>query len=319
MHFCVHAPGLELLLNFSLAEDLRPSASPGSECCRLTVVVRTQGWDGAVEVFEPSEVIVRQGRIALDFGPNSLRFEHGAYHLKIQLRSRPIHLNLRLVPLTHPALCSGVPVGTGSPIDWLVLPHLRATGQVSIDSRVFNLHDAAAYHDHNWGHFAWGGGFTWEWCYAVGAERSALWSVVLVRLLDRGRNRVFTQALFLWRGSQLHRVFRDRDLKSHQQGLFQGPSKGGRPFRIPRVAGLLVNTDLSGVPARLITEARGDGDTVRLDFQVQDLAQVVIPADADPLGVAIINETWGELQVEGRVRGESFALKGPAFYEVVHA
>ncbi len=314
-HFCVHSPGLDVVVNFSLVQDRRPSATPGAERYRVTVLVRTDEWQGAVEEFGPAQVRARQGQVALDYGPNQLRFEDGAYRLRVRLRDHPVALDLCLVPQLHPTLCTGVPVGASAPLDWLVLPRLLATGQVTVGGQRFELGDAVAYHDHNWGHFSWGAGFSWEWGYGIGQDAEDPWSVVFVRLLDQGGARVFTQGLFIWRGPQPFRVLRDRELSVAHDGLIRAQ----RPFRIPRVSGLLVPSDSCAVPARVQVEGRGEGDRISFSFETRDLAQVVIPKDEDPTGLAVINEAYGDLKVQGDLRGERISLSGPAFYEVVHA
>ena len=53
LHFVIHTAELDLLVNFSLVDDVRPEAAPGTEFPRTVVLVRdaTQpdaGWDGDI-------------------------------------------------------------------------------------------------------------------------------------------------------------------------------------------------------------------------------------------------------------------------------
>src|SRR2546425_760558 len=64
-HFCILGDEVELLVNFSLSDDVRPEATPGAELARLTLLVRGAEWDGDVESFGADAVVVRGGRIDL--------------------------------------------------------------------------------------------------------------------------------------------------------------------------------------------------------------------------------------------------------------
>ncbi len=54
LHFAIHAAGLDLLVNFSIVDDIRPGVSPGTEIPRLTCLVRERSWDGDIEQFSPA-------------------------------------------------------------------------------------------------------------------------------------------------------------------------------------------------------------------------------------------------------------------------
>ncbi|MCB9548786.1 MAG: hypothetical protein H6706_23525 [Myxococcales bacterium] len=311
-HFLVHAPGLELLINFSLGDEHRLDGRPGQEVGRVIVVVRTaEGHRGVVERTVAADLQVRGGQVDARFGPSGLRFADGAWLVDVALPG--LSARLRVRPETWPAVSSNIPLGPGRQLSWLIVPRAMADGEVVVDGRRHRVAGALAYHDHNWGHFQWGDDFAWEWGQAVPADAACPWSVVFVRMADRRRTRVATQGLFLWRGPDQRRVFRDRDL-----AVEAGPPLAlAGAYKLPPVMALLAPEESGDVPAWLEATAEADGDHLRLRFEATHVAQILIPDEADPLGVTRLNEVSGPVTLTGAVGGEAVALAGPAVFEFV--
>ncbi len=313
-HFAAYAPGIDVLVNLSLVDDVRADAPAGQEFARLTVLVRTEAWDGDVELIAADRIDAPGGGLSMRFGTNRATFVDGAYHLSVALSRRPIRVDLVVRPEALPAIAHNIPLDEGPPIHWLVAPRCRAEGTVTINGVTHTLTDAPAYHDHNWGHFAWGRDFAWEWGFGLPPGRDDPWSLVFVRLSDRAHTLARMQALFLWRGAWQHRVMRADEVRVTREGFLR-PTRG---FKVPRAMALVSPSTATDVPARLIIEARGDGDHVRAVFTAEDLAQVVIPNDHDP-GNTLINEVGGTVAVEGVVRGETVSMQGRAVFEFLGA
>lgn len=314
LHFCVYGPSIDVLVNFSIVDDVRPGAPAGAEFARVVVLVRTDGWDGDVERFESEVVRVRGGGIAMCFGSNSVRYEGGAYVIAVELARRPISLRLRIVPRALPSLANNIQLDPGPPINWLVLPRCVASGEVVVEGRAYALVDAPAYHDHNWGRFAWGRDFAWEWGFGLPPTAENPWTLVFVRLSNRAHTRALMQAVFLWRGAYQQRVMRAAEVTVTREGLLR-PT---RVFKVPRPMALVAPGTATDVPKRLILRAAADGDRVEGVFEAEDLAQVIIPNDHDP-GVTIIHEVSGTVTVEGEVLGERVAMEGRAIFEFLGA
>lgn len=316
LHFCVHGPGFDLLVNFSLVDDARPGASPRVRAARLIVLYREEGaggdepWDGGLDRYDEDEVRAPGGRVGLEFGESGVRFQGGAYHIRVRLRDRPVELDAALVPVVLPAPRFNVGVGDGPPIHWVVVPRLLASGELVTRGRRYRFQDAPAYHDHNFGHFRWGRDFAWEWGFGLPPDPSHPMCAVFVRLSDRGHALARAQALFLWKGPRQHRVFRDGDLRVRPEGLLRPE----RMFKLPRPLALLSPGLATDVPRRLVLEAEADGDEASGSFEGEDVAQVIIPND-DDLGVTIIHEVKGLFSVRGTVRGEDFRWQGRAVFE----
>ena len=314
LHFCIYGGELDVLVNFSLCDDVRADAPPGTEFARITVLVREETWDGDVDLYPASEVRVHSGRIRAAFGANEVFFEDGEYHLTVRLRDWPIAMSLRLRPVTVPSLANNIRLDPGPPINWLVVPRLHASGTVTIAERRYELSDALAYHDHNWGHFAWGRDFAWEWGFGLPFDPAVPWSLVFVRLSNRAHTRSLMQAVFLWKGPRQHRVMRAGDVAVRHEGYLRPPQL----FKIPRPMALIAPDLLPDIPQRLHVRGEGDGDWVECLFEARDAAQVVVPNDRD-LGVTIINEVSGAVHVSGEVRGETVSMEGRAIFEFLGA
>ncbi|WP_437610054.1 hypothetical protein WMF20_01520 [Sorangium sp. So ce834] len=310
-HFLVHTEGAHLLVNFNLVDDRWAPDPRRAEVARLIALARTDAWDGGVDRFADGEVEVVSGRIDARFGESWLRFDRGRYLLSIALRDRPLAAELELVPTTTPALSANQPLSPERSLSWLFVPRLVARGTITAGGVTRRVEAAPAYHDHNWGHFLWGDDFSWEWGSALPWDPANAWSVVHVRMTDRGRSAARYQGLFLWREGEPLRVFRDEEIRVAYDGCFDV----GRPLRVPRVMALLAPGLASDVPRRMEVVARGDGDELRLRFAPDAVAQVVMPSERELEAVTVLNEVSGRAALSGRVRGVEVAMEGPGVFE----
>ena len=144
-HFCVYAPGVDVLVNLSLVDDVREGAPRGHEFARVVVLVREREWDGDVEVFEAHEVEAPGGGLQMRFGDNRVAFEDGRYVIEVRLRRRPIAVSLVLEPGCVPSLANNIRLDPGPPINWLVLPRMVASGTLRLGDRVVKVERARAW------------------------------------------------------------------------------------------------------------------------------------------------------------------------------
>jgi hypothetical protein len=308
LHFCVFAPGLDLLVNFSVVDE---ADAPPVEVGRLTLLVRTgDRWEGEVLTYPADQLDARRGEVGLRLGPHAVWLEDGAYRMTV--RSARLQLDLRLTPLALPSIVNNVATGDGPPIHWLVLPRNLASGRLRWDGVEHTLRQTPAYHDHNWGHFRWGADFAWEWGYALPQDPEDPWSLVFVRLSDRAHSRTRMQGLFVWDGTREARVLRGPQLTVTHTGLLR-PSQ---VTKVPPVMGLLFPELSTGVPASLHVHAEDRGDVIELEFTPSAVAQVIVPADHH-LGATIIQELSGEVRVTGRVRGRELRFVSPSVFELL--
>jgi len=315
-HFLVETPELLLLVNLSLSEEPDPTTGRERTTGRLKVLVRDRGggWDGDVEVYDASSLRAQSGRVDVDFGPHAIRFDGERYTIALALAERPITVELTLRPTAAPLLIRHVRLAPGKPLSWVMVPRLVATGTVTHRGRVHRLDEAPAYHDHNWGYFGWGDDFTWEWGTALPSV-SSRWSVALVRTTDRARTRTLLQALYLWRGARLVRLFRGDELTLAHEGA----ARPAAILKVPRVMALVEPGLAADVPARVRLEARAPGAELALTIDSVDLAQILMPDEEARASVTTLNQVYGRLTLRGRVDGEEVALEAPGVFEYIRA
>jgi hypothetical protein len=237
-----------------------------------------------------------------------MRFESGRFRIQARLPESGLAVELELVPLTVPGVFNNLPLGPDR-LSWVFVPRLRAEGTVTLDGRRVEVRNAAAYHDHNWGHFPWGGDFAWEWGYAV-APLTEPWSLVLSRLSDRSHASDLSRALFLWHGMRQLRFFRNEELTVEHEGFLRPRDV----LRVPGIMRLLAPGDACDVPRRVIIDARSGNDRLTCVYEPSSVVQIGVPHDGDH-GATLINEATGTMEVDGRIDGRPVAWRGRALFE----
>lgn len=308
LHFCVRSGSVDLLVNFSVMD-----LEAGGEVGRLVLIAHDgRSWFGDVETFAAPRIVAPGGGMDFVLGENSVRWYDDAFHVYATVAGLAVDLRLR--PRTHPVFIPNFPLAQGMPVHWLLLPRLQASGSVELNGDRHRWVDASAYHDHNWGRFAWGQDFSWEWGYALPDDPDDPWSAVIVRFTDRARTHTQVQSLLLWEGTELVRLLRDTSLTIRRNGLRRPPS----PPRFPALMALLSPGTATDVPARYDVVADDRGDHVELSYTPEAVSQIVVPNDRD-LGLTHINETLGPVTMTGTVGGRSLRFRGRGVFEFLHA
>lgn len=311
LHFCVAAGPIDLLINGSVVDDLRPGLSTPHELGRLSILVHDDaGWRGGVELHGPEATRVIGGELDVSFGPSRIWLAGDAIRIRLRHRRPAVEADLCLEPQTLPYLVTNVRGMQGRPLNWALIPRSRATGAIRVGDQVHECQGSLAYHDHNWGSFGWGYNFAWEWGYGLPADPANPWSTVFTRLSSRGNTAALMQLLLVWRGDRLLRTFRDHDLEVRREGFL----RPDHVVKLPPAMGLVSPGVATDVPRRLILRAASRGDRITAVFTTAEVAQLIIPND-DDLGVTIINEVSGRLTVEGTALGEPFQIENRAVFE----
>jgi hypothetical protein len=309
-HFCVTSRELDVFVNFSLVDDTRPGAPERAEVARLVCAVRTEHWDGDVEHFESHEVTANAGRLGLRMGDNYVHYSGGTFRVVAALRRRPVLIDLSFTPVTLASQVNNIGLGDSPPMQWFVVPKLLANGEVQCGGRHFTLENVPAYHDHNWGYFRWGQDFRWTWGYGHAHTAHSPWVIAFDRLSNRARNIDFLRGLLLWKGARQFRVFQGPQVEIASEGFLRPE----HVLKLPRIMGLLRSEGSTDVPEKLRARAAARGDVLELEFTSKHVCQLVAPNDED-LGVTVINEVSGDLQLSGEVRGERIEVDGRAMFE----
>lgn len=307
-HFSVCTDAIDVLLNFSFVASEDDGAPPVG---RLTWVVRTAGWVGAVRTAPAASTHVHVGEVACRLGADAFVFADGAFRVSTRDADAGVVIDLVLEPDALPALFHNVPTGDGAALHWFVAPKLRARGVVRVGGARFPI-DGDAYHDHNWGRFQWGGDFAWEWGYAVSPDPSQAYAMVFSRMSDRAQHRTLRQGLFVWRDGVPTRVLRGARLEVRREGLLRAQNV----LKLPSVMALRYAGTVTDVPQRLIVRARDGADRVDLVAHTEDVAVIMVPTDGDS-GVTRIHEAVARVDVEGSLGGEPFAFSCRSVVELL--
>jgi hypothetical protein len=312
LHFCVLDSEVKLLVNLSLMSRTSRAADRAGLDARVVVLAEVDGkWIGGLDHVQPANLQVIPGRVDARFGGTRLRARSAAFELSLEPGAAPISARLRLEPITLPILRPRTSLG-GAVVNWLAAPRLRATGTITVGGRPHFVHDASAYHDHNWGHWRWGQEFFWQWAFGLPTSLDDPWTAVFYRMFDRSRTTEHARALLLWRGPHFFRIFRDDEVGVRETGFLRPPTI----LKIPSAMALLAPQLSTDVSAQLTVEARSGRDDVRLEMENCSLAQLIVPNDAD-LGTTIINEVVGGYRLRGEAQGVSVESAGQSFHEHV--
>jgi hypothetical protein len=318
-HFVVHAPGLMLIVNFSLLDEpvhaAAAPARPAIEVARMIMLVNRSGtWDGDVDRIDRDRVQLQAGFVDARFGGNVMRLRNGRYQVLAALARRELAADLEFAPVSAPAQANNHPLSEHERLSWLFVPRLMARGTVWAGDDEITIEEAPAYHDHNWGHFRWGNDFSWRFLQMCGDGPADEWSAVLWHVMDGSRNQTRSCGLYLRRGWNEEYVFRGREVAVACRGLLRQPSL----FRVPSVMALVASGDACDVPSTLRLEACGGDGQVELDFQSESVAQVLVPSEIAPMGAVTLNEISGRCRLTGSVGRHTVALEGPGVLEYVH-
>lgn len=309
LHVAVHGPTAEIVLNLNVFEDGDPWLPPGVPVGRTLWLAAV---DGAVrgDVHRGARVEAKEGHLSLAIDGDAITLADGA--LRVRAARPGFAVDLRLVPAVRPALAPRIPFDTADRVQWFLVPRLHATGTATIDGVVHAFADSPAYHDHNWGRFAWGADFAWEWGYLLPEAPEEPVCLVFARLLDRRQHRVRSAGCFVWWGADNVRSFQDAEVGFAPTGRFTGPLPP-----VPGVMGLISPDRRADVPARLQVTAAGSGDAVSVDFTPARGGRILIPDESDPFGVTALHEVFGAGRADGEIGGRRFSFAGRGAFECI--
>jgi len=310
-YFCLLGHELQMVVAFSIMDSsAEGSAAPAVEIPRVAILAHAPDrWTAIVESCPSSEPSLTAGRIDARFGGQSLAFTRGAYRIDLASDAPRMRASLLLRPVARPGLTRSIPLGGVTPMQWFVVPRLEADGDVWLGQHHYRLDRSPAYHDHNWGSFAWGGDFAWEWGIVLSAGSPA-WSLIYYRITDRGRHHVVSQGLLVWRGDRHCRSFRDGALDVRSRGRFRTAGC----TRVPGIMRAALNGEAADLPAHLEVSAHAGSDRLELRFELQSCAQIGVPNDGDD-GVTCISECPSVAVVDGIVGGEQVQFTSHALIE----
>jgi hypothetical protein len=310
-HFIVLAPGLDLIINFNLSGPSGLSDDADDRLGRVIVLVRSSRWTGIVETAAQPE-LSRDGCHGR-FGQHRIEVRTTGYRVLIEAPHEGVLLDLTLRPMTVPITARRQSLAPGRRLDWTLTARLAVDGYVELDDGTFALTDAVGYHDHNWGQFAWGDDFTWEWCSVLPTDPTADWAVVYSNLMNGARTQLSLEQLFVWQAGVNVLAAGGLDVSAQAVDRYRR-----RPeLRLPRPMALVHPRIDGDVPRRLEVSARSGGDHLTLAFAPESLAQLLVPSERSLRGVVVINEVVGPAVIDGRIAGQPIRWEGRGVFEFV--
>jgi hypothetical protein len=305
-HTTIIHPEVALLVNFSSLYDVDPSGHH-----QLALLVFAQDVFGGVRRVDAERCHIPVGRGALRFDRSEVVLDGADYRLELSEPELGVHANVTLRATTEASLLQNVRVGADGLFHWAVVPRLLARGRVELRGRSYDLTDAPAYRDRNWGRFAFGE-LTWDWGYAIAERGAEGYAVVFTRLMDRTRTAVIEQAVMVWRGTQLLASFRDRQVAFARSGSAAPPV-----FVMPAPLRVCRSGEASEVPESLAVHSASSRGTIDLRFRSERTARIVVPNDGRP-GTSAVHEVVGRVEVRGDLEGHAIRFEAPGFLECVH-
>jgi hypothetical protein len=306
VHVAVIDPAVTLIANFSAIAE-----PPGPAAHRLAVLIYGDEVSGHAHRFEPAECAMPAGRTGLVFGGNRLESAGDLHRLELDEPALALRAHLVLRAVAGPSVLHHLPVSPGGAFHWAAVPRLVATGTIERAGRTYELREAPAYRDRNWGSFRFGD-VAWDWGYAAAPAGGPPCAVGFMRLLSAGRTRVLDQAILVWWRDRLLASFRGGEVGFSSAGAFDGPV-----VTVPPALALCRPGRATGVPEAVTVTGRSSRGQLGFRFARAQTARIVAPNDAR-LGTTAIYESFGEVRVTGRVEGEELAFAGYGFFEHVH-
>ncbi|WP_421734028.1 hypothetical protein [Cellulomonas sp.] len=286
-----HDTGVIALINVSVHGD--PHA-PASRAVGAALVHEPGvGWAGNAEVVSASAVetdvlTLATAGVAVAVDPSGARVAARA-----RLPRDEVDLSLEGVPVgPELSAASVMPFGSGH-LGWAVYPRLSVAGTLVLPGRTVTIDGAGGYADHNWGRWWWGDDAGWDWaCWH--APDGVL--VVFSRMTNRAHTTTGLVLLTVEVGGRVVRFVDDQVLVE----------TSGRRWPSRRLPGALaaLHTDRAAerLPSRVVVHASNGFDALDLEFDVRDVAQLVMAEPAQP-GFAFLHELVGAFRCVGLIAG----------------
>ena len=308
-HFVIHGADRRILVNFNLTSEPSRTGQPRFTP-RVIVVAREERWAGAVERFGETALDMSADLSELTIGDNHMTITPDGYRLAIDLPAQRIRARIELTAPARPFVVNNQPIGNGR-MCWLFVPRLTADGWLHIAGRDHRVHGEPAYHDHNWGRFRWGDDFSWTWGTALSHDPGNPWSMVFLRMSDRRRLRCLSQALYVWHHDEPAAIFRHAAVRTRSNGRLARAAD----CTLPPPMRLVLDGDLSDVPAQIEIDAARAGDAVHVDFHPRSYARLAQPSEIHLDRSTVLSEVDGTARMSGSINGERVDFSGSGVFE----
>ncbi len=303
-HFIAFGPGFDLLVNFSRQGDRS----------RVVVMMHDHDWSG----FVGNAVSARFDRagVSCAIGASSMEIDSDGYTVCVEAPHRAVRLHLRFEPRTRPLTALAHPIGAGRALSWLMIPRMSVSGWCHIAGVRHEFDGIAGYHDHNWGTFAWGDDFTWEWAVILSQTPGCDDVLVVSSLQNRARTIAVQEQVLAFRGADNVLCASGSEVSLRVEG--RRDCQGDRS--LPPVMELLRRGCHADIPQRIGVRAAADSNELDAVLELGAHAALVLPTDdPDPLGIVTIHECRSLATVEMTLGDVRTKWEGRGVVELVRA
>ena len=272
-------------LRFYLTFMVGPAAGPG----RRAAGVRLQlDRDGKTTSYSAGEIVDEAGVLAgapnLDIAGSHVRLDGLQYHIALSLPGASGTLTLDAAP--GQSLPPATITGARGWITGYTAPVLsgRVSGELTVGRDRISVHDAAGYHDHNWGFWK---GVRWQWGQVANGDLSFVYG----------------------------RIFPPPDVADPDRVPgFLGVLGDKGALGFSTAVSLEETGDEHGVPQRVTVHARGQTIDLELVFIIDRTVRTAMAMTAAPGTPSDFLQLGGEYRVKGKVgdRAIDFTARGAA-------
>jgi hypothetical protein len=304
VHTTVSAPEISFVANASWTHPR--DADPVH---RLVVLVYAGDVCGNVRQLDARRCRIPLGRSSLQLEDSRITATEAGYDVVVIEPALAVTARLRLHREMPASTLHNLRVGR-STLNWCVLPRLAAFGAIEYQGHTYQIANAPAYRDRNWGNFEFGE-VSWDWGYAHSVATYD-YSIVVARLMDRTRNIVVEQEILIWLGPLLLASLRGPEIRVASSGRVDE-----RLPTIPPALALCRPGRATDVAREMTFEADSARGRIQVRFERRATARILVPNDGG-LGTTAIYESTCHVEVRGHVEGHDLDLAGTGFLESVH-
>jgi hypothetical protein len=300
-----HATGLTGIVNASLHG--RPGDPVAYAAGAVLFHTPGLGWLGDARVTTMDEAAVGVHSIALDWLGFAISPGTGAIAASVRLPGS-VRLNLEASPVSQPVEVDvRVPFGSGW-ISWYIIPRLTVRGSLRLGGSdgERDLGGAFAYHDHNWGRWAWGEDIGWEWAVCAADDGASIFEVT--RATDRSHRSGVISLIVVLDGQR--RIYRGAALQMNRTGRLGSPER-----RVPgAMAALRADRRMPVLPRHIRIRLDDGLDHAAIDISATSAAQLIIAEPTQP-GVSFIHELAGTFRCSGQFGRRRVETSGLVVFE----
>jgi hypothetical protein len=197
--------------------------------------------------------------------------------------------------------------------NWIELPRLQASGEITLDGTVFPINTHTGYHDHEGGRFDWGTPWGWDTgvilCDPSNAREPE--SVRFLFYRYGPSDELSYGGISVEKKNGKKKFFGSENIQITREGKFSGEQR-----MIPGVTRLIYPDYNPYIPERIVFSAVDDSDNLNIIFTPRAVCSV-IPSSINGKSETELNEMFCSAKLSGSVEGKTYTKTIPCWFESV--